>query len=131
MSPVDVLLAGDDQRFLERAFHALQGDRRHAVVSCVEADEASAADIALLEPEVVVIDLLTPTQTAIRLVQRIADMRFPPRVLFLVPTNAQALRAAGLLLGVDGIHTREQFLASPSTALGELTANRALRVVRV
>ena len=131
VSPVDVLLAGDDQSFLEHAFRALQGDRRHAVVSCVEAEEASAADIALLEPELVVIDLAVPTHSAIRLMRRIADMRFRPRVLFLIPAEAQLLRAAALLLGVDAIHTREQFLAGPSALLGDLTAKRALRVVRV
>ena len=111
---IEVVLASDDQVFLEEALAALHGG---PPVATIPVAGSRPRDVALLEPDVVVLDLCPHSRQALRFAWRLADDPRSPRRVLVVPEGNRALRVAAVLMGAQATPTRRDFLRDPRRVL--------------
>jgi len=110
---IRVLLVDDSPLFLASAARVLAADPRLDIVGQVTSGPAALEQLAQLDCDLVLVDLVMPEMNGLEVAERIRELSRPPRVVVLTLDDTAEYRAAAVACA-DGFlgkaHTATQLL---------------------
>jgi DNA-binding NarL/FixJ family response regulator len=123
MARARVLLADDHAAMLERVMSLVGAE--FDVVGAVGDGQAVLDAVAVLQPDVVVLDISMPVMSGLAAAARLGESRQPPRIVFLTVHDdaafVEAARGAGAVGYVTKRHIRTDLLPAIRLALAGRT----------
>ncbi len=98
-----ILLVDDSPVFLAAAVSLLPASEGIEVVGTAGSGREALERVAVLKPDLVLMDLAMPDMNGLEAISRIAAMPDRPRVILMTGYVERAYRAAALRVGADGV----------------------------
>lgn len=107
--PVRILLVDDSPEFLESAARFLSADSQVEVVGCALSGREALEQVALLQPDLVLMDLALPDMHGLEATRHIKVQAGAPHVVILTLYDNPEYRTAAKAVGADGFVAKSEF----------------------
>jgi DNA-binding NarL/FixJ family response regulator len=108
-SSIRVLLIDDNPKFIAAAAHFLATVPGVTVVGCALSGQEGLAQIANLQPDLVLIDVAMPKLSGLEATRQIKAQPNSPCVVILTMHDSREYRAAAEIVGAEGFITKSEF----------------------
>ena len=109
MPPIRVLLVDDNAEFLQSAARFLSVDPRIVIVGCARSGREALDQVALLHPDLVLMDMAMPGMNGLKATRRIKAQPDAPHVIILTLYDNAEYRTAAEAMGADGFVPKWEF----------------------
>ncbi len=109
MKPFRIFLVDDSPEFLRSAQHFLACDQDIQIVGYAPSGLAAVDQVAQLQPDVVLIDMMMPQMNGLEATRRIKQQTESPYVIVLTQDDTDDYRAAAMAAGADGLVAKAEF----------------------
>lgn len=107
--PIRVLLVDDSAEFLESAARFLETDPALAIVGRAFSGPGALEQIALLQPSLVLVDLMMPGMSGLELISLVKSHPHPPRMVMVTLYRSAEYAAAFETVQIDGWVAKSDF----------------------
>ena len=107
--PIRVLLVDDSAEFLESAARFLETDPTLAIVGRAFSGPSGLEQIALLQPDLVLVDLMMPGMSGLELAGIVKSQPHPPRIVIVTLYRSVEYAAAFAAAHPDGWVAKSEF----------------------
>jgi DNA-binding NarL/FixJ family response regulator len=107
--PLRVLLVDDSWAFLGSAEHFLSMEAGLQIVGCASSGQEAIEQVALLKPDLVLMDVAMPKMNGLAAARRIKALGPRPRLVLLTVHDHPAYRAEAEAAGADGFLGKSDF----------------------
>ncbi len=125
MNPLRILLVDDSAEFLESAARLLMLHQDLRIVGRAASGSAAIEQVALLNPDLVLIDLAMPGMNGLETTRQIKAQPSAPRVVIMTLYDVAEYRAAARAATADGFIAKSAIRSQLIPMLAGLFPNRA------
>ena len=125
MNPLRILLVDDSAEFLESAARLLMLHQELCIVGCAASGSAALEQVAVLNPDLVLMDLAMPGMNGLETTRQIKARPAAPRVVIMTLYDVAEYRAAARAATADGFIAKSSIRSQLLPMLAGLFPDRA------
>jgi len=124
MDAIRVLLVDDSMAFLKAATTFLNGLAGVDVVGSAPSAAEGLAQVAALQPDLVLADVVMPGMSGLQLVRQLKKVTNAPKAIIVTLHDSEAYRSGAMAAGADGFIAKAYFVAEIPPLLESLFPGR-------
>jgi DNA-binding NarL/FixJ family response regulator len=109
MRKLNVLLVDDNPQFLKAARNLIGALPCVVGIECANSGVEALAQMGLLNPDLVLTDIMMPEMSGFELIRKLCARDPPPRIVAVSLHEAPEYRAAALRSGAEGLISKREF----------------------